>query len=56
MFLAFLLAISVLFFSNGISVNANTSLAATVEVEPDELNLKSKGNWTTTYIELPTGD
>lgn len=28
---------------------------ATIEFGPEVINLKSKGNWVTTYIELPTG-
>ncbi len=28
---------------------------ATVDVKPDTLNLSSRGNWTTAYIELPEG-
>lgn len=30
-------------------------LAATVDIDPDTLNLKSKGKWITCYIELPEG-
>lgn len=30
-------------------------VAATVNIDPDSLNLKSKGNWITAYIELPEG-
>jgi hypothetical protein len=30
-------------------------LHANVEVDPDTLNLKSKGNWITAYVELPAG-
>jgi len=30
-------------------------LTATINIEPDTLNLKSKGNWITAYIELPPG-
>lgn len=32
-----------------------STLEAIVEVQPQELNLKSVGNWTKTYIELPEG-
>ena len=28
---------------------------ATIDLDPDTLNLKSKGNWVTAYIELPEG-
>jgi LysM repeat protein len=31
------------------------SIPATVEINPDTLNLKSHGQWVTTYIELPQG-
>lgn len=31
------------------------NVSATVDVDPDTLNLKSKGNWITCYIELPEG-
>lgn len=31
-------------------------LAATVDIDPDTLNLKSKGKWVTAYIELPRDD
>jgi len=34
---------------------ASMCLAATVDIDPDSLNLKSKGKWITTYIELPEG-
>jgi len=30
-------------------------IGATVEINPDTLNLRSKGNWITGYIELPSG-
>jgi hypothetical protein len=30
-------------------------LPATIDIAPDTLNLKSKGNWVTAYIELPDG-
>ena len=29
--------------------------ATTIDIDPDTLNLKSKGNWITCYIELPEG-
>jgi hypothetical protein len=32
-----------------------TIIDASVEVDPDTLNLSSKGNWVTCYIELPEG-
>ena len=31
------------------------AISATIDVDPDTLNLKSKGNWITAYIELPSG-
>ena len=34
---------------------APTKIAATVDVDPDTLNLKSKGEWLTGYVELPEG-
>lgn len=30
-------------------------VVATIDIDPDTLNLKSKGNWITCYIELPEG-
>lgn len=33
----------------------STSVVATIDIDPDTLNLKSKGNWITCYIELPEG-
>jgi len=30
-------------------------IPATTDIEPDTLNLKSKGKWTTAYIQLPVG-
>jgi len=35
-----------------IAVN-NVGIQATVDIDPDTLNLKSKGQWITAYIELP---
>jgi len=32
-----------------------TEITATVDIDPDTLNLKSKGEWITCYIELPEG-
>jgi len=32
-----------------------TAVKATVDIDPDTLNLKSKGKWITAYIELPDG-
>ncbi|UCE38388.1 MAG: hypothetical protein JSW00_03945 [Thermoplasmata archaeon] len=32
-----------------------TTLDATIDINPDTLNLKSKGKWITGYIELPNG-
>jgi hypothetical protein len=34
---------------------ASTSVVATIDIDPDTLNIKSKGNWITCYIELPEG-
>ncbi len=34
---------------------AHSEISATVDVDPDTLNLKSKGKWITAYIELPEG-
>ncbi len=31
------------------------AIEATIDIDPDTLNLKSKGNWITAYIELPEG-
>lgn len=31
------------------------TISATVDIDPDTLNLKSKGRWVTAYIELPDG-
>ncbi|MEW6222914.1 MAG: hypothetical protein AB1476_06410 [Candidatus Hadarchaeota archaeon] len=36
-------------------VIAPTKVQATVDIDPDTLNLKGKGDWITTYIELPEG-
>ncbi|MFC1991054.1 hypothetical protein ACFLU9_02770, partial [Chloroflexota bacterium] len=33
----------------------NLFIQATVDINPNTLNLKSKGNWITAYIELPEG-
>ena len=38
-----------------ITVNPIPSISATIDFDPDTLNLNSEGNWTTTYIELPEG-
>ena len=32
-----------------------TTIEGTVDIDPDTLNLQSKGNWITCYIELPEG-
>ena len=42
-------------FSLEIVVVSPAPLLATVDFEPDHLNLKSKGKWVTCYIELPKG-
>jgi len=34
---------------------APTKISATVDIDPDTLNLKSNGEWITAYIELPEG-
>jgi parallel beta-helix repeat protein len=31
------------------------AIATTIDIDPDALNLRSKGNWMTAYIELPEG-
>ena len=31
------------------------AIEATIDIDPDTLNLKNKGNWITAYIELPAG-
>ncbi len=36
----------------GVSASA---IEATIDIDPDTLNLKNKGNWITAYIELPEG-
>ena len=33
-----------------------SDLEAEIDIKPDTLNLKSNGNWITTYIELPYGN
>jgi hypothetical protein len=37
------------------TITFNVIIHANVDVSPDTLNLKSKGNWITAYIELPAG-
>jgi outer membrane protein assembly factor BamB len=37
------------------SITFNVIIHANIDVNPDTLNLKSKGNWITAYIELPKG-
>ncbi len=37
------------------STQVPTIIPATIDCDPDTLNLKSKGNWITCYIELPAG-
>ena len=34
---------------------STTALIVTIDIDPDTLNLKSKGKWVTAYIELPDG-
>ena len=38
-----------------ISFIPEPAIAATVDIDPDTLNLKSTGKWITCYIELPEG-
>lgn len=40
---------------DNVKVYQATSVSATIDIDPDTLNLKSKGNWITAYIELPEG-
>ncbi len=47
-------AVHTVIFEN-ITVTGVPLLLATVDVNPDTLNLKSKGRWITVYIELPEG-
>ncbi|MDD5687701.1 MAG: T9SS type A sorting domain-containing protein [Elusimicrobia bacterium] len=35
------------------TITLETIIAATIDINPNTLNLKSKGNWITAYIELP---
>jgi hypothetical protein len=35
--------------------SCGTAISATVDIDPDTLNLKSNGRWITAYIELPSG-
>jgi len=55
------LTVFVLIFSLIIGIQVVTtqvmanSIAADVDIDPDTLNLKSKGKWITAYIELPEG-
>ena len=37
------------------SITFNVLIHAIIDVKPDTLNLRSKGNWITAYIELPEG-
>jgi hypothetical protein len=36
-------------------ISAPSLIQATIDIDPDTLNLKSKGRWITCYIELPEG-
>ncbi|MEW6592728.1 MAG: Ig-like domain-containing protein [Candidatus Hadarchaeota archaeon] len=36
-------------------VSCGLAIPATVDIDPDTLNLKSRGKWITAYIELPAG-
>ena len=40
---------------NGWLSSPPTSIQATIDIDPDTLNLNSKGKWITCYIELPEG-
>ncbi len=40
--------------SNGVLFTVE-DVKAVIDIQPDTLNRKSKGNWVTAYIELPTG-
>lgn len=41
--------------ADGLYVFSLPSIEATVDVDPDTLNLKSNGEWISAYIELPSG-
>jgi hypothetical protein len=38
-----------------VKYSPRSSIDATIDIDPDTLNLKSKGKWITCYIELPEG-
>lgn len=38
-----------------IAIDYQTMVSAVIDIDPDTLNLKSKGKWITCYIELPEG-
>jgi len=37
------------------SLTVKAKIPATIDIDPDTLNLRSQGRWITTYIELPSG-
>lgn len=41
--------------SDGIQITVLPKIIASVDIDPDTLNLKSKGKWITAYIEFPFG-
>ena len=49
------LANGVIVDPSGIGTAAPEVIPATIDFDPDTLNLKSKGKWVTCYIELPEG-
>jgi len=38
-----------------VTTTTTTTIPATIDIDPDTLNLKSNGEWITAYIELPEG-
>lgn len=42
-------------FAQGKVTIMSPAIAATVDIDPDTLNLGSKGNWITAYVQLPEG-
>jgi len=51
--LAVLLINMVIIAHNVIPVTADPDVMATIDIDPDTLNLKSRSKWITCYIELP---
>jgi len=41
--------------SNEIAIDAGVLIPATLDIDPDTINLKSNAKWITAYIELPAG-